>query len=70
MCNELLNKNGVACFKVLTCTNVIDIKMVESCFKLDVDENVEYFDVGRNNCGCSSSVLLLLFFFPSSSYYY
>jgi len=50
----------VAYFKVLTCTNIIEIKMVESCFKLDIDENVEYFDVEWNNCGSSRSVLLLL----------
>ena len=50
----------MSCFAVLTCTNVIEIKMVETYLKLDVDENVEYYDVEWNNCGGSSSVLLLL----------
>jgi hypothetical protein len=56
-----LNRNeGVAYVKVLTCANVIEIKMVETYLKLDVDENVEYCAVEWNNCGGSSSVLLLL----------
>ena len=51
----------------LTCTNVIELKMVESCFKLDIDKNVEYFDVEWNNCGSSRSVLLLLLLLLLSS---
>jgi hypothetical protein len=58
---DVLNRNeGVVYFKVLTCTNVIKIEMVNTYIKLDVDGNVEYCDMEWNNCGGSNALLLLL----------
>lgn len=59
MSNEWLDRNeGVTYFKVLSCTNVIDIKMVNTYLKLDVDGNLEYCDMEWNNCGSNTPLLL------------